>query len=361
MSGAMSEWYRYLGNSLMIYFMCLRDVRTFQWSRCDSTFITLFLQVHARQPGLDCLSNEQVIHLLLAMDSDTLLDCGRASLRLYRLVCDRQVWRSLLKDISEFSKEKVEDLLLFATEGGPDMTPEMTKGSPEMLPEILKEAARRIKFCDRRLGSEQASEQGQGDEGGIIKRVKIAVAVQGWDSETFEVDGTRLEELTGVAEAVGEKFVMVEVHDFNSFETNIETYRKIATHMEKQEERLVLLETANFTLNTNREMAELFLTLQKKCLEWRVMVFMMGSVDPDPEEYWTYLDKICSSYGHISILFFMKSQWMVRLESVRKAWEISGMMNIWTDHPLGPLANLRGGRDCVDWETEWEKAVEVLQ
>jgi len=53
----------------------------------------------------------------------------------------------------------------------------------------------------------------------------------------------------------------------------------------------------------------------------------------------------------------------VRLESVRKAWEISGLMNIWTvtDVPLEQLANLRGGRDCVDWETEWEKAVEVLQ
>ena len=365
MSGAMSEWYRYLGNSLMIYFMCLRDIRTFQWSRCDSTFITLFLQAHARRPGLDCLSNEQVIHLLLAMDSDTLLDCGRASLRLYRLVCDRQVWRSLLKNISDFSKEKVEDLLVFATEGGPDMTPEMTKGSPEMLPEILKEAARRIKFCDRRPGSEQASEQGQGDEGGIIKRVKIAVTVQGWDSETFEVDGTRLEELTGVAEAVGEKFIMVEVHDFNSLETNIDTYRKIAAHLEKQEERLVLLQTPNFNLNTNTEMAEFFLTLQKKCMEWKVTIFMMGSVqdDSDPEEYWAYLDKICSSNGHISILFFVKSQGIVRLESVRKAWEISGLMNIWTvtDVPLEQLANLRGGRDCVDWETEWEKAVEALQ
>merc|ERR1712112_549501 len=145
-------------------------------------------KAHARQPGLDCLSNELVIHLLLAMDSDTLLDCGRASLRLYRLVCDRKVWRTLLKNISDFSKEKVDDLLVFATEGGPDMTPEMTKGSPEMLPDILKEAARRIKFCDRR----QSSEQRQGDERRIIKQVKITVTVQGWDSETFEVDGTRL-------------------------------------------------------------------------------------------------------------------------------------------------------------------------
>jgi len=312
----------------------------------------------AHRPGLDWLSNEQVIPLLLAMKPDTLLDCGRASLRMYRLVCDRQVWRSLLRDISEFSKEKVEELLVFATKGGPEMTPEMEKGNPEMLPEILKEAARRIKFCDR-----PPSQQGQGGERQIIKQVKITVTVQGWGSETFEVDGTRLEELSGVAEAVGEKFTLVEVHDYNSFETNIETYRKIAAHLEKQEERLVLLETAN--LNLSREMAEFFLILQKKCVEWKITIFTMGSVrdDPDPEEYWTNLDKICGSNGHIGMLFFMKSRGMVMLESLRKAWEISGLMHIWTDDPIGELANLKGGMDTPadDWEGEWEKAVEALR
>ena len=126
---------------------------------------------------------------------------------------------------------------------------------------------------------------------------------------------------------------MVEVNDYNSIDYNIDTFRKIAAHLEKQEERLVLLETPTF--NLNREIAEFFLTLQKKCMEWRVTVFTMGSIrdDPDPEEYWAYLDKICSSNGHISILFFAKSQGVVRVESVRKAWEISGMMNIWMDFP----------------------------
>ena len=54
---------------------------------------------------------------------------------------------------------------------------------------------------------------------------------------------------------------------------------------------------------------------------------------------------------------------MVRLESVRKAWEISDSMNIWTDDPLGPLANLRGGMATPtdEREAEWEQAVEALQ
>ena len=62
---------------------------------------------------------------------------------------------------------------------------------------------------------------------------------------------------------MGKKFVMVEVHDYNSLETYIDTFRKIAAHLKKQEERLVLLDTPDFNLNTNREMAEFFLTLQK--------------------------------------------------------------------------------------------------
>ena len=272
------------------------------------------------------------------------------------------MWRALLKDVSEFSKEKVEELLVFATKGGPDMTPEMVKGSPEMLPEILKEAARRIMFCDRRRGSEPPSQQG--DEVQIIKQAKITVTVQGWGSETFEVDGTRLEKLTGVADALGEKFTMVEVQDFNSMNTNIETFRRIAVHMAKQEERLVRLETLNCSLSREitREMAEIFSTLQKKCTEWKVTIFMMGSVqdDADPEEYWASLDKICNKNGHISILFFAKSQGIVSLESVRKAWEISDMLNIWTEEHQ--LVNLRGGRVCdCDWEGEWGLAVEALQ
>ena len=81
-------------------------------------------------------------------------------------------------------------------------------------------------------------------------QVKIKVAFQGWGAcETFEVDGTRLEELTKVAEAVGEKFTMVEVHNYNTMQYNIDTFRAIAAHMEKQEERLSKLDTPifNFT------------------------------------------------------------------------------------------------------------------
>ena len=43
-------------------------------------------------PGIDCLPDEQVIPLLLFFDTDTLLNVGLASDRLYHLVCDKEVW-----------------------------------------------------------------------------------------------------------------------------------------------------------------------------------------------------------------------------------------------------------------------------
>ena len=85
----------------------------------------------AGKMGLDDLSDEQVLPLLLVMDPDTLLNFGKTSQRFFNLVCDREVWRQLLKKTAEFTEEKVEQLRAF-------------KGSVEMMPEVVKEAARRI-------------------------------------------------------------------------------------------------------------------------------------------------------------------------------------------------------------------------
>ena len=107
------------------------------------------------------------------MDPDTLLNCGRASKRLFDLVCDRIVWRNLLKKIGEFSKEKLEELVVFGK-----------KGSAEMMPEVVKEEARRIPFCPplqntpwEVLGDPLLQEY----LSACRKRVKITLAVpEGW-------------------------------------------------------------------------------------------------------------------------------------------------------------------------------------
>ena len=63
-------------------------------------------------PGLHCLSDEQIIPILLACDPESLLNCGRTSAHLYRLVCDREVWKHLVKGIT-FTEDQMEELKLF--------------------------------------------------------------------------------------------------------------------------------------------------------------------------------------------------------------------------------------------------------
>ena len=138
-----------------------------------------------------------------------------------------------------------------------------------------------------------------------------------------------------MAEAVVEKFTMVEVHNYNTMQYNIDTFRRNATHMEKQEERLSKLDTPLFNFTKRcRELAEIFLNLQNKCKEWRVVFFSLDSVryDPDSEEYWAYLERSCSnSVGHIYNLLVFKGQSLVKLYSLWKAWEISDMLNIYVE------------------------------
>ena len=72
-------------------------------------FISLLLQAHfCHIPGdhtfgLNCLSDSQVLPLLLAMDANTLLACGRTSSQLLRLLRDREVWRHLLRETDELT------------------------------------------------------------------------------------------------------------------------------------------------------------------------------------------------------------------------------------------------------------------
>ena len=154
----------------------------------------------AGKMGLDDLSDEQVLPLLLVMDPDTLLNFGKTSQRFFNLVCDREVWRQLLKKTAEFTKEKVEQLRAFKG----------SKGSVEMMPEMVKEAARRIPFSLKPMPV--AREFGVQEEEdarwlkGIKNQVKVTLTVEGgWSKDSFEVDCNGLEELSTLAKATGVK------------------------------------------------------------------------------------------------------------------------------------------------------------
>ena len=111
-------------------------------------FLTLLSQTHICRlegdhdhlPGLECLSDGQVLPILLALDPDTLLSCGKANRRLHRLVCDREVWRSLLRGIESFTDARLQELVEFANL-------RVDGCSQEMMNEVAKEAVNRFRVC----------------------------------------------------------------------------------------------------------------------------------------------------------------------------------------------------------------------
>ena len=152
--------------------------------------------------GLAHLSDEQVVPLLLAMDPDTLLDFGKPSERFFNLVCDREVWRQLLKKTAEFTKEKVEQLKAFKG----------SKGSEEMMSEMVKEAARRIPFSLKPMPVLEFGIREEEDPSwlrGIKSQVKVTLTIEGrWSNDSFEVDCNGLEELFTLARTTGVKLIL---------------------------------------------------------------------------------------------------------------------------------------------------------
>ena len=112
----------------------------------------------AHLPGLECMEDNLVIHLLLHMDADTLLTVGRTSNRLYKLVCKMVVWRWLLKGIEDFTEERLQELKVFVKKAE----------SEEMRQEVLREAAHRLKkeFVHH------------GESWGLLGT--MSVSIQGW-------------------------------------------------------------------------------------------------------------------------------------------------------------------------------------
>ena len=64
------------------------------------------------------------------MEPETLLNCGKANRRLHRLVGDKQVWKSLLKGVEDFTEEGLEELVKFVgAKGSSEMKTEAKEGS----------------------------------------------------------------------------------------------------------------------------------------------------------------------------------------------------------------------------------------
>ena len=215
------------------------------------------------RPGLDCLSDEQIFPLLHAMDSESLLNCRRASPRLYRLVCDQQVWRQLLTGI-EISSDRLEELLLFG-KGPFEINGQKWDGGsvPELMPEVVKEAARRF--------ANQLRTATEWD------RTRVSVAIQGWGTEdTFEMDGNLLEGLGRVAEKVGAKFKIVVWNGGNFvFMAFMDTFKMISSHIAQQEEKVLSLKFNQ----VDAVFVGLLFPLMRASKEWSILNLNFDELD----------------------------------------------------------------------------------
>jgi len=276
--------------------------------------------------SFDCFSDDQMLPILLHMDPDTLLNVGRTSKRLHRLVCDRDVWVRLLRGIDNFSKERVEELARFGT-----------NGSPEMKAEVVKAAASRMKPSDDRY------------------RVNAKVSVKGWGEspDTFEVDGVSIGEavqnltmegrsekltLARVASIVGASFNIEEVHCNKSISNAEMTLRRCAKHVEKQDAKMEYLELVGLPRKSPPYGFKkgLFFDLLKLSKKWKIMYldwfphgrYLAGlsgdvNISTGVREWAETI-----SGGNIRSLFMDKGLESVNLKDLKKLWRISGQVNI---------------------------------
>ena len=137
----------------------------------------------------------------------------------------------MIRQIDNFTKEKLEELVSFG--GG---------NSSEMMAEVVKEVANRFVF--------KTDEDGDWLSGktGVLGRClfKVKVTIQGWDKDTFEMGGEdHLKELNSVAQAVGTKFTIKEVKTYRTLAPShiaMETFKMVAALVDQQEEKVDRLE-----------------------------------------------------------------------------------------------------------------------
>jgi len=304
--------------------------------------------------GLEHLPDGQVLPILLKLDPDSLLNCGRASSRLYRLVSDWEVWAHLLNKVTEFSDERLEQLVQFKREGSSRFE---IVCKPEMMMAVAKEVATRCQ------------ENTENAEGGFLK---LSLSLDNWDApHTFEMTGHKYrQEFAKVAAVVGTKFTIKRLRlDVGCGllvippTTVMESLRMIAAQVDQQESKsLSMLEIDTMRAGQDWDAVILLLKLIEASKEWviqRVAVDNIPMLAPVRSKMIFAALGRCSATGHVGelvLLHFMETeQWLIK-EDVRAVWDITEKVVIFG---LG-FENLIGGGRDKNTNVTWEEAYELL-
>ena len=289
-----------------------------------------------------------------------------------------EVWRSLLKGIGSFTKERLEELVRFGLRD---------EQSLEMRTEVLKEVASRFKAHPGSLEAPVVSwhpSYGKNEEAWISSYCQFSVINQGWGSPffTFEMGSEgELKELNRVAQAVGSKFTIKEVKTFAPLlmgcrlpfqMVNWKTIRLISDWVDQQgEEGLDNLDLHSVwdcralgMLNTGLE--SLF-SLLETSKDWKIQTLRLSQWP----EYWTALAHIGTGHiGTLELTIYKGKAEKVCKEDVQKVWEMVKVMEVRVMEVVGgdprdPNYEITddvriGGGGGEEPKTSWEEAYDTV-
>ena len=262
------------------------------------------------------------------------------------------MWAHLLNKVTEFSEERLDQLVQFQREGSSRFG---IVCKPEMMIAVTKEVATRCQ------------ENTEDDEGGFLK---LTLSLDNWNApHTFEMTGDKYrQEFAKVAALVGTKFTIKRLRLDVGWglvipsTTVMETLRMIAAQVDQQESKsLSMLEIDEVRNGQNWEAVKLLLKLIEASKEWVIQEVAVTNMLAPHVMSKMILAELgrCSATGHVGQLVLLPlmetEQWLIK-EDVRAVWEITEKVKIFG---LG-FENLIGGGRDKDTNITWEEAYELL-
>ena len=307
-----------------------------------------------------------MLPILLLLDPDSLLALGKCSRRLFRLVCDQEVWSHLVRShlalleppgapdrrIPEFHLERLKDLGEFAAKSATRQ---------DMTAEVLKQRASQLdnRLCGNRVG---------------CRKMQLTFSINTWGNPgTYKIFSCQVFPFMDLVGALGSSpFNIVELLCQNRVSSG--PLHLVEEHVAGQEENLVKLRIELWGLmdvfhKVSGDDDELF-SLLKKSQRWEV-----GKLFFDQASYWPTLASFAST-GDIVRLDFdnhLGELEKVKKEDARKIWEISGgirvlnpAVGVWEEFERlgkgvwsleGGYKRARGPQEGFDPEVNWHRLV----
>ena len=272
-----------------------------------------------------------MLPILLLLDPDSLLALGKCSKRLFRLVCDQEVWRRLVGGIPEFNLERLKVLGEFAAK---------SDTRQDMIAEVLKRRASEL--------ANQVCTEGITPLSCQVYQVTLRIKNF---PDTYKLYSCQFEKFIEVVEVMGsstlamreslqpfpcseEVVKAMESSPFSILEFLSENMFNcplgwIAIHVERQEDLVVKFRIGAMLLYSEGEgeggQDTSFFTIVKRSQRWEV-----GNLVCEHGSNWAPVASFASTGDIVRLDFDTDAGGLkkVKKEDARKIWEISGGIRV---------------------------------